>query len=192
LIPFRKHETTTTNNRGTEMIEVENKEGYEIRCPVCDKRIQSENADGDWEGGFEPCEHLYIAYLCDSGMYYPHYKDKEGVAIIDADLEKLKGKVALDIQKEEGLDIPIEECREEVSEENSVVYLANNLPENMVSYCVPIQTGGCGGGHWTVDNLFIFDKEAIKGRDKIWLDKYNEDMAKYEADRKKRKEELGV
>jgi hypothetical protein len=148
------------NNGGRTMtmINVEWIDGaYRIECPVCKKRIQSETKDGGFEGGFEPCEHLYIAYLCDSGMYHPDYEDKESVARIGADLDKLKEKVARHIIQEEGLEDDIEEVMEyEVSEQNSVIYLANNLPENMVAYSVDIYTGGCGGGNWTVKNILIF------------------------------------
>ena len=133
---------------------------YRLECPVCKKRIQSETSDGEWEGGFEPCEHLYIAYLCDSGMYHPNYKDEKEVSKITADLEAIKEKVARNIIEEENLeetDVSLKEVMEfEVSEENSVVYLANNPTKDMVSYSLDVQTGGCGGGHWTVENLFIF------------------------------------
>ena len=151
-------ETTTK----TKMIEIERVDGaYRLECPVCKQRIQSETSEGEWEGGFEGCPHLYIAYLCDSGMYYPNYKNKKEVAKVEADLEVLKEKVAYYIAEKENYKIETpEELAEmmqwEVSEEWSVIYLANHLPENMVAYHLDVPTGGCGGGTWTVDNLFIF------------------------------------
>ena len=135
---------------------------YRIVCPVCQQRIQSEDANGEWEGGFEPCEHLHFSYLEDCGLVHP-YDDKQAYKLVEAELEATKllmvaEQKAEDATKEKGTTWSDEDYLEDIQEDEVILYYAKHLGDDKISYYIEVQSGGCGGGHWKVKNIFVFNK----------------------------------
>lgn len=129
-------------------------DSYRVECPVCKQRIQSETAEGDFEGGFVACEHLHFSFHEGWGIIHPQpYHD---MAHIESQLLLAKIRIARDRHEKDKGAWTVEEYLDDITQDEAVEYYAMHPEAGMVSYCLKVPAGGCGGSRRKVNNLFVF------------------------------------